>query len=313
MNVNFTAPSQARTVPSRGAVSQSDVVMSDNSEQLSLLLSAIGLGSVATHFALVPWAPILSVVLAPVHAACCGFLLLLLHPAVGTVLDRARLLGKSNHGDPLMLMADPVIAAAMSLPPPPPPWRYTLFALAFRALADLLAGLHLAQQGRGFAGSPLTPGIVLLEFAHETAAAVSSALLLYASWRLGAPPSTFLTFMCWGVSMCAGLQMLLAVPPPEGLGTMALVAAGTAAARTLLSCALLAQAACALCGALLEQWSASDARPTALPPATRDVLRWGAQAAGSALGAHVRMPRCGSIGPASAPILDWMVIKFINA
>ena len=49
-------------------------------DQLSLTLSVCGLGSSVAHSAILPWAPTLSVLLAPVHAACCGILLALLHP-----------------------------------------------------------------------------------------------------------------------------------------------------------------------------------------------------------------------------------------
>ena len=242
-------------------------------EHLSLTLSACALGSVALHCALVPWAPTLSAFLAPVHASCCGLLLLLLHPGVGALLERIRILG--DRADSLMLMSDPVVAAAMQQPPPPPPWRHTLFALALHALADVLPAPT---------GAANSLGALALEGAHEMITAASVSCLLYASWNLGSPPSTSLAAMCWGVALCVGLQMLLTTPLPEGrgdLGTAALACSGLAAARTLLSCALAAQGACAACGALLAPGRGTS--HCTVPPLAADVPRWGAQAAGSLL------------------------------
>ena len=116
----------------------------------------------------------------------------------------------------------------------------------------------------------------MLESLHEAAGAASIGCLLYASWHLGAQPSSFLSSMCWGLSLCGGVQMLLSAPPPAALGTVALVCVGLAAARSLLACALVAQAASALCAAL------SSSGKGTMPPCA-DVPRWSAQTAGSLL------------------------------
>ena len=212
-------------------------------DRLSLTLSVYGLGSCIVHAAILPWAPTWSILLAPVHAACCGFLLLLLHPGIGAMLQRLQVLG--DQADPLVVLNDPIVTSAMSSSPPPPqPWRHTLFALVLRALADLFAAMHAARSRGGGAGAELTPAV--LESLHEAAGAASIGCLLYASWHLGAQPSSFLSSMCWGLSLCGGVQMLLSAPPPAALGTVALVCVGLAAARSLLACALVAQAASAL-------------------------------------------------------------------
>ena len=242
-------------------------------DRLSLTLSVFGLGSCIVHAAILPWAPTWSILLAPVHAACCGFLLLLLHPGIGAMLQRLQVLG--DQADLLVVLNDPIVTSAMSSSPPPPqPWRHTLFALVLRALADLFAAMHAARSRGGGAGAELTPAV--LESLHEAAGAASFGCLLYASWHLGAQPSSFLSSMCWGLSLCGGVQMLLSAPPPDALGTVALVCVGLAAARSLLACALVAQAASALCAAL-----SSSGKGTLLPCA--DVPRWSAQTAGSLL------------------------------
>ena len=242
-------------------------------DRLSLTLSVFGLGSCIVHAAILPWAPTWSILLAPVHAACCGFLLLLLHPGIGAMLQRLQVLG--DQADPLVVLNDPIVTSAMSSSPPPPqPWRHTLFALVLRALADLFAAMHAARSRGGGAGAELTPAV--LESLHEAAGAASIGCLLYASWHLGAQPSSFLSSMCWGLSLCGGVQMLLSAPPPAALGTVALVCVGLAAARSLLACALVAQAASALCAAL------SSSGKGTMPPCA-DVPRWSAQTAGSLL------------------------------
>jgi hypothetical protein len=243
-------------------------------DRLSLTLSVFGLGSCVVHAAILPWAPTWSILLAPVHAACCGFLLLLLHPGIGAMLQRLQVLG--DQADPLVILNDPIVKSAMSSSPPPPqPWRHTLFALVLRALADLFAAIHAARSRGGGAGAELTSAV--LESLHEAAGAASIGCLLYASWHLGAQPSSFLSSMCWGLSICGGVQMLLSAPPPAALGTVALVCVGLAAARSLLACALVAQAASALCAAL------SASGKGTLPPPCADVPRWSAQTAGSLL------------------------------
>ena len=242
-------------------------------DRLSLTLSVFGLGSCIVHAAILPWAPTWSILLAPVHAACCGFLLLLLHPGIGAMLQRLQVLG--DQADPLVVLNDPIVTSAMSSSPPPPqPWRHTLFALVLRALADLFAAMHAARSRGGGAGAELTPAV--LESLYEAAGAASIGCLLYASWHLGAQPSSFLSSMCWGLSLCGGVQMLLSAPPPAALGTVALVCVGLAAARSLLACALVAQAASALCAAL------SSSGKGTMPPCA-DVPRWSAQTAGSLL------------------------------
>ena len=242
-------------------------------DRLSLTLSVFGLGSCIVHAAILPWAPTWSILLAPVHAACCGFLLLLLHPGIGAMLQRLQVLG--DQADPLVVLNDPIVTSAMSSSPPPPqPWRHTLIALVLRALADLFAAMHAARSRGGGAGAELTPAV--LESLHEAAGAASIGCLLYASWHLGAQPSSFLSSMCWGLSLCGGVQMLLSAPPPAALGTVALVCVGLAAARSLLACALVAQAASALCAAL------SSSGKGTMPPCA-DVPRWSAQTAGSLL------------------------------
>ena len=242
-------------------------------DRLSLTLSVFGLGSCIVHAAILPWAPTWSILLAPVHAACCGFLLLLLHPGIGAMLQRLQVLG--DQADLLVVLNDPIVTSAMSSSPPPPqPWRHTLFALVLRALADLFAAMHAARSRGGGAGAELTPAV--LESLHEAAGAASIGCLLYASWHLGAQPSSFLSSMCWGLSLCGGVQMLLSAPPPSALGTVALVCVGLAAARSLLACALVAQAASALCAAL------SSSGKGTMPPCA-DVPRWSAQTAGSLL------------------------------
>jgi hypothetical protein len=238
-----------------------------------MLQALVVFGSLVVVLQLIlqPLFPWLHTLLSPVHALSCCAVIALLHPGVVAARDRmARLQGHHQHMSVDVLATDPVVNAALQMPSPDAPFRGTILALLLATAAEVASCLHGIWSA--------TP---LWEAANNCLFAGAAASMFVAARPARGFQATDLMLLA------AALVGTVRLHSHEPLG--AVLRAGwlqtgclaCAILRSLSFCALSIQSVLALGGAmapgLVPSADALHAR------AASDVLRWGAQAAGSLL------------------------------